>query len=132
MTSNKLYYTITLDFTKNFNDSQNIIEGLLNKDYINPILRNEVKSDEKVDKLCNNIKFIKESKIIHLKDPYTSNCKVLCVLDNAELYYKDNYKYFKEFRDSFNSCIISFNSLGNGLYLDKKIYEWEYNKIHNK
>jgi hypothetical protein len=112
MISNKLYYTITLDYTKNNFDSIDIVEALLNKDY-------------------SNIKFIKESKIIHLKNPYTSNCKVLCVLNNAELYYKDNYKYFKKFRNSFNSCIISFNSLGNGLDLDKKIYEWEHKQINN-
>lgn len=108
----KLFYTIYLDF-KDAEDCLNLIHALLIESY-------------------SNIVFIHKSTILNITDIYTPVCKILCVLDNDELYYKDNYSYFNEFRTSFNGCITQFNSLGDGLNTDCKYIKQYYEELEKK
>jgi hypothetical protein len=108
--NNYLFYTIILDSSSFEIDY-----------YVNLLI------NLKPDNTSNNSTlplFLSQSEFISMTE-YNGNTKVLMVLHNKELYYKDNYKYFDEFRQLFNTTLKQYNSLDNYNNIHK------YNTIYN-
>lgn len=108
---NELFYTITLDSSS------------FEIDYYVNLLINLKPGNSSNNNPALPL-FLSQSKFISMTE-YNGDTKVLMVLYNKELYYKNNYKYFDEFRKLFNTSLKQYNSLDNYNNIHK------YNTIHN-
>jgi hypothetical protein len=108
--ANKLFYTITIN--KNNSQAKNLL-------YLSKLKNRNTSS----------IFFNKSLYIASIDNIDTY--KILFLLYEPKLYYKENYKYFNEFRNMYDNCIILFNSLNDGNYLLTDNYSWEIEKINS-
>ena len=109
MKTNKLFYTISID-----EDCGNVTQ------FLETLMKTNFNPDNKFPL------YLYKSEFIAMNETWEK--KVLMVLHEPELYYKDNYKYFNEFRNLYFSPIKRYSNLGCGLLL-RFMPEWERSVI---